>query len=59
MSDVGEGSQGQRRWWGEKGAEGMMMTKVAVEGGLYKDRAKPGDEAHLSFHSCNPSNLDY
>lgn len=28
-------------------------------GGKNEDEAKPGEEAHLSFHSCNPSNLDY
>lgn len=30
----------------------MMMMKVGV-------KMKPCEEAHLSFHSCNLSNLDY
>lgn len=60
MSDVGEGVTGSAESvWGVGGG-GMVTMKVVADGGVkMRMGGEPGGEAHLSFHSCNPSNLDY
>lgn len=37
----------------------MMMMKVEVERRLTSNGPGPKEEVHSSFHSCNPSSLDY